>query len=82
MAARGGRLIPDPLAICPVQTGSMRGKVRVDGAALDQWSPSELGKHIGYLPQDVELFAGTVSQNMSQNSSTPKSATRARSASC
>jgi len=41
-----------------------RGKVRIDGAALDQWSSDVLGQFIGYLPQDVELFAGSVAQNI------------------
>jgi len=36
------------------------GKIRLDGAALEQWSPETLGQHIVYLPQDVELFDGTV----------------------
>jgi ATP-binding cassette subfamily C protein len=43
-----------------------RGRVQLDGAALDQWSPETLGRHIGYLPQDVELLAGSVAQNISR----------------
>src|SRR6185312_7254989 len=43
-----------------------RGKIRLDGAALDQWSPEQLGPYIGYLPQDVELFDGTVAENIAR----------------
>jgi len=42
------------------------GKIRIDGAALDQWPPDRLGRHIGYLPQDVELFDGTVAENIAR----------------
>jgi ATP-binding cassette, subfamily C, type I secretion system permease/ATPase len=45
---------------------AIRGKIRLDGAALDQWSSQALGPHIGYLPQDMELFAGTVAENIAR----------------
>jgi PrtD family type I secretion system ABC transporter len=42
------------------------GRVKIDGAALDQWSPDARGRYLGYLPQDVELFAGTVAENITR----------------
>lgn len=42
------------------------GKVRIDSAELDHYNKEELGKHIGYLPQDIELFEGTVAENIAR----------------
>jgi ATP-binding cassette subfamily C protein len=49
------------------------GKVMLDGAAIDQWSPQALGPSIGYLPQDVQLFDGTVAENIARFTPEPDS---------
>ncbi|SEQ74620.1 ATP-binding cassette, subfamily C [Thalassovita taeanensis] len=47
------------------------GKIRLDGATLDQYDPTVLGQLIGYLPQRVELFDGTIAENIARLSPQP-----------
>jgi len=42
------------------------GNIRIDGADIAQYDTLQLGKHIGYLPQDIELFEGTIAQNIAR----------------
>jgi PrtD family type I secretion system ABC transporter len=56
------------------------GKVRLDGAALDQYDPDVLGSYIGYLPQRVALFDGTIKENIARMSMTPDDAAVVRAA--
>jgi PrtD family type I secretion system ABC transporter len=56
-------------SLCRVLLGiwpGSSGKVRLDGADIFTWDGQSLGEHIGYLPQGVELFAGTVSENIAR----------------
>ncbi|RED11944.1 type I secretion system permease/ATPase [Pontivivens insulae] len=48
-----------------------QGKVRLDGAAIDQYETEVLGQHIGYLPQDVNLFDASVADNVARLSAQP-----------
>lgn len=60
------------------------GEVRLDGSALTDWHPHDLGQHVGYLPQDIEMFAGTVAENIARFSATDDAAViaAARAAGC
>ena len=44
----------------------LAGKVTLDDASILHWEPARLGAHIGYLPQDVQLFDGTIGENIAR----------------
>jgi ATP-binding cassette subfamily C protein len=50
------------------------GQIRLDGATLDQYDPDALGAHIGYLPQAVTLFEGTIAENIARLDANPDTA--------
>jgi PrtD family type I secretion system ABC transporter len=66
----GGKttLVRSLLGIWP----TLRGAVRVDGADLKQWPSSFFSEHVGYLPQDVALMDGTISENICRFADTPE----------
>ncbi len=55
--------------LCRIMLGIYRptsGRVMIDGADISQWNRDELGRYIGYLPQDIQLFEGTVAENIAR----------------
>ena len=48
-----------------------KGSVRYGDATIDQWPPDVLGAHIGYLPQEVQLFSGTIAENIARMAESP-----------
>jgi len=63
--------------LCRLLTGvavPTEGAVRLDGARLDHYRPGALGRHVGFLPQDAMLFAGTVAENIARMAEAPDSA--------
>ena len=57
-----------------------KGTIRLDGAALDQWDSELLGQHVGFVAQTVELFEGTISENIARMRIAPDSDTVLRAA--
>lgn len=55
-------LIRSMVGVWPIVSGA----IRLDGAELSHWKQNDLGAHLGYLPQDVELFAGSIAENISR----------------
>jgi ATP-binding cassette, subfamily C, bacterial exporter for protease/lipase len=56
-------------SLAKVLVGAWRpegGEIRLDGATLEQWHPEDLGRHIGYLPQTLEMLPGTIAENISR----------------
>ncbi len=52
---------------------AVRGNVRLDGARTDQWDPAALGRHVGFVSQNVDLFDGTIAENISRMAPKPDS---------
>ena len=49
------------------------GAVRIDGATNEQWGSSDLGRHVGYVPQDIQLFDGSITENITRFEENPDS---------